>query len=112
LNHSGHAAKVAQLIHHKLALMLPRVLRGDVGLVTLLGVSMSPDERVARVRYSVMGSAAQWEAAASALAESVPRLRQDLRRVLRIRRIPDLVFVPERDNGPDAPVPEDLEELL
>lgn len=103
MNMSGHRRKVAELIHQKLALMLPRLLHGNVGLVTLIGVTLSADETEARVQYSVLGDDRQQSAAAEALEEAAPRLRQQLGRVLRIRRIPELVFVKQTDMVPGSP---------
>lgn len=87
------AQRVAETIHHEISQLLIRGLKDPrIGFVTITGVDVTPDLRSARVYYTVIGDDENRAASAAGLKSSVPYLRQQLGRVLRLRYVPELVF--------------------
>ena len=77
--------------------ILARVLRKDVrdpriGFVTLTGAEVSPDLRLARVFFSVLGGAAERAAAGRALNHAAPFLRRRVAREAGLRYAPEIRF--------------------
>lgn len=89
----GRARRVAELVQREVALALPGLKDPRIrGLVTVASVEVSRDLRVARLYYSVLGGEdAQLEAG---LAHAAVWLRRELGRTLRLKRVPELRFVP------------------
>jgi len=65
----------------------------DIGFVTFTAVDMSPDLRLARVYFSVMGEAAEVETSRAALERAAPFVRRELGRQLRLKVTPSLEFL-------------------
>jgi ribosome-binding factor A len=86
-----------------LALKDPRV-----GFVTVTGVRVTPDLRLARVAVSVLGDDDARKASLAGLESAKPVLRAELGRQMRMKYLPDLVF--ELDEGADRA--ERIEQLL
>jgi ribosome-binding factor A len=81
-------------------------------LVTISGVRMNPDLRVAVVLYTVGGGEERLQEAAQALEGSKGRLRSLLARRMRTKYLPELRFEPDtfledmvyaHPQGPDSP---------
>src|SRR5256714_11877922 len=71
-----------------------------IGFVTVTGVETSVDLRSARVFVSVLGEAAEREAALAGLASASGYLQQRVGEELRMKRTPTLAFV--HDDSIDA----------
>lgn len=70
-----------------------RVKDPRLGFVTLTGVRMSPDLRVAKVYVSVMGAPDERDRTLEALQHAMPFLRRELGKRIRLRNTPELLFV-------------------
>jgi ribosome-binding factor A len=68
---------------------------GIAGLVGIVEVDVAPDLSHARVFVSVLGSEEERASTMRALGKSAGFLRRELLRRLRIRRIPELAFLPD-----------------
>ena len=77
---------LSELVHKRLK--DPRL-----GFVTLTGVDMTQDLRTARVYVSVMGDATAREETLNALTHASAYLRRELGGRIRLRHIPELLFV-------------------
>jgi ribosome-binding factor A len=87
------AEKMGDLIREVLARLLREEVRDPrIGFVTLTGVVMSPDLKLARVFFSVLGDAAARAAAGKGLSHAAPFLRHALAREVRLRYTPELRF--------------------
>lgn len=90
---SSRIERVAGLIRDELAGLLGRdVDEVRQALVTITGVALTPDMRLARVYVSIFPDSADSEGILSALSRRRGRLKGDLGRRLRLRHIPDLEF--------------------
>ena len=65
--------------------------------VTLTSVDVSPDLRNARVLVSLLGDDKELAAAVSGLNRAAGKLRSELSRRLKLRRVPELRFVPDTE---------------
>jgi ribosome-binding factor A len=63
-----------------------------VGFVTVTGVKVSPDLRVAWVSYSVLGDDRALAGTRAALRSAAPHLRRELGRQIRLKVTPELRF--------------------
>lgn len=87
-------ARVAERIREEISLLLQNRVR-DPGTapVTVTDVTVTPDLRMARIFYSVLGGEEERAAASKGLRRSKGFLRRELGRVLQIRYSPDLTFL-------------------
>jgi ribosome-binding factor A len=92
---SNRPRRVAELLHHELARLLPRELDAPiVHRVTLTGVEVSPDLTHARIYFSLLAGSMEAKAAAAVLNEAAGHLRHVLRDRVRLKRgVPQLKFV-------------------
>jgi ribosome-binding factor A len=67
-----------------------------VGFVTVTGVKLSPDLRVARVFVSVFGSEEEREQSIGAIQHAAPHLRSVLGREVRMRYLPQLEVIEDQ----------------
>lgn len=86
-------ARVAEEIRGVLVEAIREVRDPLVGFVTLTGIDLSPDLRLARVYVSRLGSEADRDAAVSALNHAVPFLRRAVATRARLRFTPALRFL-------------------
>jgi ribosome-binding factor A len=96
-------ARVAELVHAELS----RILRQHVSdprlaEISLTGVEMSPDLRVARVHFLPLGGRGDPQEVTRGLVAAKGYLRRHLGQVLDLRVVPDLVFL--LDDGLDEAV--------
>ncbi len=85
--------KVADLIRDELAQILARGFEEARGaLVTIAEVVLTADMSLARVHVSIYPDSADVSSILEALERRRGRLRRDLGRTLRLRRVPDLDF--------------------
>ena len=85
--------RVADLIRDELSGLLGRdVDEAREALVTITGVTLTPDMRRARVFVSVFPDSADRERIVQAMERRSGRLKRDLGHALRLRHVPDLEF--------------------
>jgi ribosome-binding factor A len=86
--------RVAEAIRVEVATFLSQDVKDPrvVGLVTVTGVDVSRDLRVATVYVSIYGSEAERSATADGLASVASHLRSRIGRALRLRLAPEIVF--------------------
>ena len=65
------------------------------GLITITSVDTSPDLRQAKIYVSVLGGVAEREEALEGLRAAASFLRRSLASYISLRRIPDLLFLPD-----------------
>lgn len=89
--------RVAEAIRVEVATFLSQDVKDPrvVGLVTVTGVEVSRDLRVATVYVSIYGSEAERSATADGLASVAGHLRARIGRALRLRLAPEIVFRPD-----------------
>lgn len=86
--------RVADQLRAELAQLLSREVRDPgIGFVTLTRVQVTPDLQTSRVYYTCLGDDAGRKATARALARAGPFLRRQIGSRLRLRRVPELMFV-------------------
>lgn len=92
---SNRLRRVAELLHHELARLLPRELDEPiVHRVTLTGAEVSPDLTHAKIFFSLLTGSADAKLAAQLLNEAAGHLRHVLRGRVRLKRgAPQLKFV-------------------
>ena len=90
---SQRAHRVGEQIHKEISALLVKGLKDPrIGFVTITAVEMTPDLHLARVFFSVMGDAAAQRQSEKGLKNSVPFLRRELGKRLRMRYVPDILF--------------------
>lgn len=85
--------RIGEQIHHEISTLLVKGLKDPrIGFVTITAVEVTPDLHLARVYFTVMGDEAVRRDTEKGLKSSVPFLRRELGRRLRMRYVPDLLF--------------------
>jgi len=86
--------RVADQIRAELATLLAREVHDPgIGFVTLTRVQMTPDIQQARVFYTTLGDDNARRNTARALGRASAFLRRQIGARLRLKRVPELVFV-------------------
>ena len=86
--------RVGEAIHKEISALLIKGLKDPrIGFVTITGVEVTPDLHLARVYFTAMGEEAAQRATQEGLTHSVPFLRRELGKRLRMRYVPDLMFL-------------------
>ena len=65
---------------------------GLTGFLTVTDVALSEDRKTATVYYSILGSEAEREAAGKALERAAPYVRGLLKKQVKVKVVPTLVF--------------------
>ncbi|HEY0784098.1 MAG TPA: 30S ribosome-binding factor RbfA [Thermoanaerobaculia bacterium] len=95
---SRRTDRVADLIRSELSLLLLKDVHDPrIRLVTVVGITVSPDLRHATVKISALGTDAERQETIAALRHARGYLRTELAHRLRMRTTPELVF--ELDRG-------------
>jgi len=85
--------RVGEAIHKEVSALLIKGLKDPrIGFVTITGVEVTPDLHLARIYFTVMGDEKTQLATQEGLNHSVPFLRRELGKRLRMRYVPDLTF--------------------
>lgn len=100
--------RVEELAREVLSEAVQELKDPRVGFVTVTGVKLAKDLRVAHVYVSAMGTAEEQENTMEALRHAKPHLRSVLGREVRLRRLPDIEIVEDQT----AQTSQRLEELL
>jgi ribosome-binding factor A len=96
MQQSRRPKRLALQIQHEISSMLVRGLKDRrIGFVTITGVDLSPDLRHARVFVSVMGTEAEKDESMKALAHAAGWVRHELGQRIRMKFLPDIIFVPD-----------------
>jgi ribosome-binding factor A len=74
-------------------LLLRRVKDPRIGFVTITDVALTPNLRLAKVYYSVVGGEAERLRAAEGLASASSFIRRELAARLQLRFMPEIVFL-------------------
>jgi ribosome-binding factor A len=100
--------RVSEEFREILAEEIPRLKDPRVGFVTVLGVTVTPDLRLARVFYTTLGDDRAHRATAAALASARGHLRKVIGTQVRMKVLPELRF--EQDDAREGP--DRIEQLL
>ena len=85
--------QVAELLHEEISLLIQRRARDPrLGFVTVTGVEMSPDLRVAHVYVSILGEGEDVEQSLASLRRAAGFFRRELGTSLSLRYLPELNF--------------------
>lgn len=85
--------RVGDQIQKEISALLVKGLKDPrIGFVTITAVEVTPDLHLARVFFTVMGDEKARRESESGLKSSVPFIRRELGKRLRMRYTPDLLF--------------------
>ena len=85
--------RVGDLIRRELAHLVQTGLKDPrVGFVSITGVEVSPDLKLAKVYVSVYGTPEEEASSLEGLRSATGYVRSVLKRTLHLKRIPELVF--------------------
>jgi ribosome-binding factor A len=94
MSQGSRPERVADLIRSELGTLLTRDVRDPgIGFITVTRVHLSPDLQLARVFYTALGDEKARTRTARAIDRAAPFLRRQIGSRLRLRRVPELVFV-------------------
>lgn len=86
--------RIAEQVQRELTEIIRLELKDPrVGLITLTDVEVTPDHKLARVFFTLLGGEAQAEEATRGLTHAAGFLRSQLARRFQTRSVPQLVFV-------------------
>ncbi len=97
----GRLSRVSEEFREILAEEIPKLKDPRVGFVTVTGVRVTHDLRLARVSYTAMGDESDRRATAAALRSARGHLRRVIGHQVRMKVLPDLEFE-EDDAGAAA----------
>lgn len=110
--HTRRTERVADNLLHEVAQILQKDVKDPrIGFVTLTGVKVSPDLRVAKIYYTVLGEAVNRKASAEGLASARSFIRREIGQRLRLRVVPDVRFLYDESMEQTLHVQEMLEDL-
>ena len=88
--------RLALQVQHEVSLMIARDMKDRrIGFVTVTGVELSPDLRHARIFVSLMGSESAKKEGLEALNHAAGWIRHELGQRVRMKFLPDIVFLPD-----------------
>jgi ribosome-binding factor A len=89
--------RVGELIRAELSAMIRSDLHDPaIGFVTITSVQMSGDLRTARIYFSCLGEAAEFDKVREGFDRAAGWLRREIGRRCRLRYAPELHFFPDR----------------
>jgi ribosome-binding factor A len=101
--------RLADQMRDEVAEMVAAELKDPrIGLASVCGIELSPDYRHVRVLVTVLGEADEQDRTVAGLSSAAGFVGHELARRLRLRRVPEVVFVLDRD----AQQAERVDELL
>ena len=87
------ASRVGEQIHKEISALLVKGLKDPrIGFITITAVDVTSDLHLARVFFTVMGGPEAIRETERGLKSSIPFIRRELGRRLRLRYVPDLLF--------------------
>jgi len=88
--------KLEDQVHFLLSTLIQREVRDpELGFLTLTAVRLTADRSIAKCYFTVLGDEGQRERSHRALARAAGFLRTQLAQRLRLRRVPELRFLPD-----------------
>ncbi len=85
--------RVSDTLQQEIAGILQKNIKDPrIGFITVTGVDVSADLRVAQVFYTVLGGEASREDTERGLRSAAPFIRRELGRHLRLKAVPELRF--------------------
>ncbi|HHY46682.1 MAG TPA: 30S ribosome-binding factor RbfA [Firmicutes bacterium] len=106
------ADRLAQLIRDEVSDILQRGLKDPrLGFVSVTDVEVSGDLSHAKVFVSLMGTEEEEAASLQALESATGFIRTELARRIRLRRVPEIVFKPDRSIARGARIFQLLSEI-
>lgn len=104
--------RVEALMKERIAtIVLERLSDPRLGFVTITGVKLSGDKRLAKVAYTVLGTAAQRRTTERALKDASAHVQQLLAPSMKMRNLPELRFVYDESIEKEAKMLDLLGEL-
>jgi len=104
--------RVSELIHRELSKLLMLEARDPrLAGVTITGVTVTPDLLLARIHFAVLGDQMAKKEALVGLERASGFLRSELAGRLRLRAVPELVFMEDRSAEYGRRIDELLEQL-
>lgn len=87
------SVRVGEQLHKEIAHLVEHKVRDPrVRKVTLTGVQMTSDLKIARVYYSLLGDAREVEEAGEGLESAKGFIKREIGRILKLRYMPELQF--------------------
>ena len=108
MTEGGRPSRVSEEFREILAEEILKLKDPRVGFVTVTGVRVTADLRLARVSYTSLGDERARRATAAALRSARGHLRQVIGRQVRMKVLPDLRFEEDETGATD----DRIEELL
>ena len=108
MTEGGRPSRVSEELREILAEEILKLKDPRVGFVTVTGVRVTADLRLARVSYTSLGDERARRATAAALRSARGHLRQVIGRQVRMKVLPDLRFEEDETGATD----DRIEELL
>ena len=93
---SQRVAKAQELARKVLGEAIPGLKDPRIGFATVTAVRMTADLRTARVFVSVLGDAEHQEQTMAGLRSATPVLRAELGNRVKLKYLPELIFVQDR----------------
>jgi ribosome-binding factor A len=94
MSQGSRPERVADLIRGEIGALFTRDVRDPgIGFVTVTRVHVSPDLQLARVFYTALGDEKARANTSRAIDRAVPFLRRQIGTRLRLRRVPELLFI-------------------
>ena len=84
--------RIAKLIKKEVAEMLLRDVKISIGMVTITGVKVSKDLRIAHIYYSALGSEKHIQDSAIGLRQATKFIQREIGRRIRMRYTPAIDF--------------------
>ena len=105
--------KVSAQVRTEVSQILSELRDPRLGLVSVIDVEMSADLRIARVRVSRLGDDAEHAGMMAALEKARGWVRRELaHRLNNLRRVPELVFVDDRNTEYAVHIHQVLDEIM
>ena len=90
---SKRTQRVGEEIQKEISSLLLNGLKDPrIGFVTITSVDVTADLQIAKVYFTVLGDEAARKNSEKGLNSSIPFIRRELGKRLRLRHVPDLVF--------------------
>ncbi len=85
--------RVSDVLHREICRLLFKEVKDPrLGFITVTGVEVSRDLKLAKVFYTLLGSPDQAQESSRALQRITPFIKKQLGKVLHMRSIPDISF--------------------
>jgi ribosome-binding factor A len=112
MHQSRRPQRLALQIQHEVSMMIFRDVKDRrIGFVTVTGVEMSPDLRHARVFVSLMGSEEEKKESLAALNHAAGWIRHELGQRIRMKFLPDIVFLTDTSQDYGEHIDKLIEEI-